>query len=87
MTKVNSQFMVFAEKQNATFKPKTKTVKEKQAAITAKTAIMKHKDCPAETKAQLKKEIEIINNEIKALKNAEKESKAKENKETSIFKK
>ncbi len=87
MTKINTEFNTFADKQNAKFPEKTKTIAQKKTAIAAKTAIINHKDCPPETKFQIKKEIEIIKKEIKQLENEEKQAKAKENKDKSIFKK
>ena len=87
MTKVNTEFTAFAEKQNIKFPQKTKTIAHKKTAITSKTAIMNHKDCPPETKLQLKKEIEMIKKEIKQMENEAKQAKSKENKEKSIFKK
>ena len=57
-------FKTFADRLNKTFPDRTSTVEEKERAIAAKKKIMAHPDCPADTKKELQKEIQIIEGEI-----------------------
>lgn len=57
-------FKTFADRLNSTFPDRTSTVEEKERAIAAKKKIMAHPDCPADTKKELQKEIQIIEGEI-----------------------
>lgn len=60
-------FKTFVEKLNKTFPDRTTTVEEKERAIAAKKKIIAHPDCPADTKKELQKEIQIIEGEIQRM--------------------
>lgn len=62
-------FETFVENAYAGIPEKTTTLKEKEATIKAKKAIMQHPKCPAGTKTELQREIQIIQGEIDAIKN------------------
>ena len=57
-------FGTYADKLNKTVPERTSTVEEKKHAIEVKKKIMAHPQCPKDTKAQLQKEIGIIEGEI-----------------------
>ena len=64
---VPEDFSTYAEEVNKTIPDRTSDIEEKRNAIEAKKKIMAHPDCPAETKAELQKEIGIIENEIERI--------------------
>ena len=65
---VQEDFGTYAARLNKTFPDRTTTIEEKERAIRAKKLIMAHPQCPAETKATLQKEINIIEGEIARIK-------------------
>lgn len=70
-------FKAFVEKQYAGIPERTETIEQKEKAIKAKKEILKHPDCPASSKVEIKKEIATIEAEIEAMKS--------EQRDTSIF--
>lgn len=74
MTSVNKMdFNQFVEKQYAGLPEQTGTIEEKEKAIKAKKEILKHPDCPQNTKAEIKKEIETIEAEIETMKSEQRD--------------
>ena len=65
---VQEDFNSYAEKLNRSFPDRTTTIEEKERAIAAKKKIMAHPKCPADTKTALRREIDIIENEIARMK-------------------
>ena len=54
----------FADRLNKTVPDRTSTIEEKKHAIEVKKRIMNHPQCPNDTKATLRKEIDTIQAEI-----------------------
>lgn len=65
MTRVD--FSTFVDQQYRGIPEQTSTIEDKQRAIKAKKAILKHPDCPNSSKAKIKEEIATIENEIKEM--------------------
>lgn len=68
MSTGNVDFQKFVDKQYAGIPDRTETIEDKERAIKAKKAILKHPDCPQSSKAEIKREIAAIEGEIAAMK-------------------
>lgn len=68
MTGSNVSFSKFVENAYRGIPEQTSTLEDKERAIAAKKKILNHPNCPNETKAQLRKEISIIEGEIAGIK-------------------
>ncbi len=82
---IGSEFQKFAESINRSIPERTSTVSEKNNVIAAKKRILSHPDCPPEAKAELLKDIQTLEKEIKELEAKEKEEKHQMVINTSIF--
>lgn len=64
----NVSFSEFVDKVYAGIPERTSTVEQKERAIAAKKKILQHPDCPPNKKAEIMREIGIIQGEIDGLK-------------------
>lgn len=88
MSKVNgSDFQKFAESINRGIPERTSTISGKNTVIAAKKRILNYPDCPPEAKAELLKDIQTLEKEIKKLEAKQKADKHEDVKNTSIFQK
>lgn len=67
----NVSFSEFVDRAYKGIPDRTSTVEEKERAIAAKKKILQHPDCPPQKKAEILKEIGILQGEIAGIKASE----------------